>query len=54
MLKPQAAIKDVPGAIDVHVEQQVLVPQIQIKLKLAAGAKYGIKPGDIRRAASVC
>ena len=53
MLKPQAAIKDVPGAIDVHVEQQVLVPQIQIKLKLAAGAKYGIEPGDIRRAASV-
>ena len=49
----QAAIKDVPGLIELHVEQQVLVPQIQIKLNLETAAKYGLKPGDIRRAASV-
>ncbi len=46
-------IKDIPGLIDLHVEQQVLVPQIQIKLNLETAGKYGIKPGDIRRAASV-
>ena len=49
----QATIKDVPGLIELHVEQQVLVPQIQIKLNLETAAKYGLKPGDIRRAASV-
>jgi Cu/Ag efflux pump CusA len=49
----QAAIKDVPGLIELHIEQQVLVPQIQIKLNLETSSKYGLKPGDIRRAASV-
>ncbi len=47
------AIKDIPGLIDLNVEQQVLVPQIQIKLNLETAAKHGLKPGDIRRAASV-
>ena len=49
----QAAIKNVPGLIELHIEQQVLVPQIQIKLNLETAARYGLKPGDIRRAASV-
>jgi Cu/Ag efflux pump CusA len=49
----QQALKDVPGLVDLHVEQQVLVPQVQIKMNLEAAAKHGIKPGDIRRAASV-
>ena len=46
-------IKDIPGLIDLHVEQQVMVPQIEIKLNLDTAARYGLKPGDIRRAASV-
>jgi CzcA family heavy metal efflux pump len=49
----QQALKDVPGLVDLHVEQQVLVPQVQIKMNLEAAAKHGLKPGDIRRAASV-
>jgi CzcA family heavy metal efflux pump len=49
----QAAIQSVPGLIELHTEQQVLVPQIQIKLNLETSSRYGLKPGDIRRAASV-
>ncbi len=49
----QGAIKRVPGLIELHIEQQVLVPQIQIKLNLETSSRYGLKPGDIRRAASV-
>jgi CzcA family heavy metal efflux pump len=49
----QKTIKNIPGLIELHVEQQVLVPQIQIKLNLEKAAKYGLKPGDIRRASSV-
>jgi CzcA family heavy metal efflux pump len=49
----QKTMKDIPGLVELHVEQQVLVPQIQIKLNLEKAAKYGLKPGDIRRASSV-
>jgi Cu/Ag efflux pump CusA len=45
------AMKDVPGLIDLHVEQQVEVPQIQVKLDLDAARRHGLKPGDVRRAA---
>lgn len=47
------AIKDIPGIVDLHVEQQVDVPQIQVKLNLDAAARHGIKPGDVRRTANV-
>ncbi len=47
------ALEDIPGLIDLHVEQQVEVPQIQIKLGLDAAARHGLKPGDVRRAAAV-
>ena len=46
-------LKDIPGLVDLHVEQQVDVPQIQIRAKLDAAAKHGLKPGDIRRATAV-
>ena len=47
------AMKDIPGLIDLHVEQQVEVPQIQVKLDLDAATRHGLKPGDVRRAAGV-
>jgi hypothetical protein len=28
------------------------VPQIQVEVDLAAAKKYGIKPGDVRRASA--
>ncbi len=49
----QQAMKGVPGLIDLHVEQQVEVPQIQVKVDLDAAGRYGLKPGDVRRAAAV-
>lgn len=46
-------LKDIPGLIDLHAEQQVDVPQIQVKVKLDAAQRHGLKPGDVRRAAAV-
>ena len=46
------AIKDIPGVTDLKVEPQVVVPQLDIKLKSEAAARFGLTPGDIRRAAT--
>jgi Cu/Ag efflux pump CusA len=50
------AIKDAltgtPGIIDLHVEFHEKIPQIQIKVDLDKARKYGLKPGDVRRAAT--
>jgi CzcA family heavy metal efflux pump len=43
------ALKDIPGLIDLHLEQQVDIPQIQVKLNMDAAASHGLKPGDVRR-----
>ncbi|MDH5536374.1 MAG: efflux RND transporter permease subunit, partial [Betaproteobacteria bacterium] len=48
----EKALKDIPGLIDLHAEQQVEVPQIRIRLNLDAAARHGLKPGDIRVAAA--
>ena len=42
----------IPGIIDLHSEQLVNIPQIQVKLDLAAAERHGVKPGDVRRIAS--
>ncbi len=49
----EAAIKDIPGLVDLHVEQQVEVPQIRVRVKLDEAARYGLKPGDVRRVTNV-
>jgi CzcA family heavy metal efflux pump len=46
------ALSGVDGLDDLHVELQADVPEVQVKAKLAAGRRYGIKPGDVRRATS--
>ena len=40
------SIADVPGLVDVNVEQQVEVPQIQIKARRAMLAQYGVTIGE--------
>jgi CzcA family heavy metal efflux pump len=40
------------GVSDASVEFQEGVPQLEVRVKLAAAQKYGVKPGDVRRAAS--
>ena len=42
-----------PGITDAKVELQQDEPQIQITENLAAAQRYGLKPGDVRRAAGV-
>ncbi|HUR72769.1 MAG TPA: efflux RND transporter permease subunit [Sporichthya sp.] len=44
---------DVPGTKDPEVEFQQQIPQIQIEVDLAAAERYGLKPGDVRRAAAM-
>lgn len=58
VLRQQAeAIKNtmqtVNGVTDLKVEPQVLVPQIEIRLKPAAAQRYGINTNDIRKVTSM-
>jgi CzcA family heavy metal efflux pump len=39
----EEAIREVPGVVDVAVEQQTLIPQIQIRIDRAAAARYGLQ-----------
>jgi len=48
----QAAIAGVPGVSDARIEPVIREPQIEVEVDLAAAAEHGLKPGDIRRAAS--
>ena len=49
----EAALKDIPGIIDLHAEQLVEMPQISVKVDLQAAARHGLKPGDVRRLAGI-
>jgi Cu/Ag efflux pump CusA len=45
-------IGGVEGVTNLKVEQQVLIPQIEVQLKSGAAARFGLTPGDVRRAAT--
>lgn len=45
-------ISGVQGVANLKVEQQVLVPQIEVRLKPDAASRFGLTPGDVRRAAT--
>ena len=47
------ALAGIPGIADLKVEPQTEIPQIQVEVDLEAAQRYGLKPGDVRRAASV-
>jgi len=47
-----AALEGIDGIKDLKKEAHVDVAQIDIKVDLVAAQKYGLKPGDIRRAAA--
>ncbi len=46
------ALRGINGVVDLHTELQTDIPHIQVKPDLAKAAKYGLKPGDIRRVAA--
>jgi Cu/Ag efflux pump CusA len=46
------ALAGIVGLVDLHVELQADVPQVEVKVDLAAAERHGLKPGDVRRAAA--
>ena len=46
-------LSEIDGIVEEHVELQVDVPQVEVEVDLAAAQRYGIKPGDVRRAAGI-
>ena len=42
----------IDGIEDQHVDISTDVPQLQVEVDLVKAAKYGLKPGDVRRAAA--
>lgn len=44
-------IGDVPGITDLKVEQQTLIPQIQVRLRPESASSFGLTAADVRRAA---
>ena len=48
----KTSLAQIDGAVNVHTESQVDVPQVQIKVNLAKSQQYGLKPGDVRRTAA--
>ena len=46
------ALRGIKGLDEMHVESQIEEPTLEIKVDLAKAKRYGIKPGDVRRAAS--
>ena len=47
------ALHDIPGLIDLHVEQQVEVPQVQVRVNLESAGRFGLTPGNVRRVVNV-
>jgi CzcA family heavy metal efflux pump len=46
------ALTGVDGIADLHVELQEEIPQVQVEVQLDEAQRYGLKPGDVRRAAA--
>lgn len=46
------AIAQIEGVDEPFVEFQEGVPQVQVEVNLAAARRYGVKPGDVRRASA--
>ena len=47
-----ALLSGIDGAKDVNVQRHIVEPTIEIEVDLAAAQEAGIKPGDVRRAAT--
>jgi CzcA family heavy metal efflux pump len=44
------ALEGIDGIVDLNVQLQSQVPQVQVEVRLADAQRYGLKPGDVRRA----
>lgn len=43
------AIKEVPGLVDLRIEQQGLIPQVKIQVLREEAARFGLSPGEITK-----
>jgi CzcA family heavy metal efflux pump len=50
--KVRRTLATVNGVVNPRVQTQAEEPTLQIEVKLAAAQRYGIRPGDVRRAAA--
>jgi CzcA family heavy metal efflux pump len=48
----ESSIAKIDGIVDVHRDLQTDIPQIEVVVDLQTAQAYGIKPGDVRRAAA--
>jgi len=48
----EQALSGIPGIENLNVQLQSEVPQVQVEVKLDAAQRYGLKPGDVRRASA--
>jgi CzcA family heavy metal efflux pump len=48
----KSALSKIPGIVDLNVQLQSEVPQVQVEVDLSEAQRYGLKPGDVRRAAA--
>ena len=49
----EALLATIEGVVHPHVDLVTDVPQVQIEVDLEKASRYGIKPGDVRRTASI-
>ncbi len=49
----EEAMSHVEGVADLHQDLIVDIPQLEVEVDLAAAQRYGLKPGDVRRAAGI-
>ena len=51
-LEVKHLLSETPGVAEEHISFQEDVPQVDVTVDLAAAQHYGVKPGDVRRAAA--
>ena len=47
-----SVLASIPGVKDAHTDISQDIPQVEVRVKLDAAEKVGLKPGDVRRAAA--
>ena len=47
-----AAVASIPGVVAPHVKLPVMQPTLDVRVRLADAQRYGLRPGDVRRASA--
>jgi CzcA family heavy metal efflux pump len=46
-------VEGIEGVVEPKIELHEDIPQVEVKVDLAAAERYGVKPGDVRRASGI-